>query len=455
MESNFYIASRLAKIVLTDLEKERILIHFKGSQGNIEKQNDFFSYCKTWKLVPWIHVQMQRNDLTRYLDTSVQYSFSDFYNRIKSENESRNSTALNFLNAFIEEKIDVAVLKGNLLMHKVYKDTGYKKMNDFDMLIHVEDWGRVQEIYDGLGYIPLGFGWGGEKGKAAKFSHAGLSYVSPDYKCITGTQWGLKSPTSGYSVSSADIWESASAFDFYGTNIKQLSPEYNLLHLVLHMGIYKCGIRDCMDVYNLLLAEKNFNEDMFAEICRKSKAVDKACFTLRLTDKCSESISGSLLNKLRPSGKTFIIKRLNSRLHMADKTGDFQLSYNDYFHDVEMTVFLFSLYPLFHKKAGLYLRLIGQLFWPTKDIAHKLSDLGNEAAFGKRLIARMKAPVLTFRLIGEEIGLLITLLLFIKMFFDTLFSLMNYLFRKQSYFEYLHSRGISAKEINQIVANIQ
>lgn len=455
MESNFYIASRLAKVRLSEEEKARIGAHFITLEKSPEKQEDFFNYCKVWKLAPWINIQLERNGLTGYLIKNVRNNFIEFYEKVKAENENRNTEALNFLQEFKKEKIEVALLKGNMLLHNVYKDIGYKKMNDFDMLIHPDDWLKVQEIYFHLGYIPLGFGWGGEKGKAPKFSHAGLSFISPNFKCITGTQWGLKSPTSSYKIDTGDLWKSAFDFNFNGLTIKQLTPEYNLLHLVLHMGIYKCGIRDCMDLYNLLLAEPNFSEDRFVKICRDSNALDKAWFTLQLTNQCSDAVSRSLLEKLRPVKNTFLVRRLKARLKMATKTGDMQHSYNDYFHDVEMTVFYFSLLSLFHKKVVLYLQLINQLLWPEKEISRKLSDLGNNTTPWQRFKARLKAPYLTLRLIGEEIGLLITLLLVVKMFFDTLFSVKNYLFRKESYFEYLRKRGINPSDIQSVVKSIQ
>jgi hypothetical protein len=284
MESNFYIASRLSKVRLSEEEKSRIGTHFSVLANRLDLQEEFFNYCRKWKLAPWIHTQIERNSLHSFIDKSVLQKFDEFHTRVKTENEARNTEALRFLNEFKREKIDVALLKGNLFLHSIYGDVGYKKMNDFDMLIRAGDWPKVQEIYFRLGYIPLGFGWGGEKGKAAKFSHAGLSFISPDFTCITGTQWGLKSPTSSYKVNIDNIWKAVKDFDFNGLNIHRLSTEYNLLHLILHMGLYKCGIRDCMDVYNLLLSSKDFDEDKFVTICRQSGATDKAVFTLRLTN---------------------------------------------------------------------------------------------------------------------------------------------------------------------------
>ncbi len=455
MENKFYIAARLAKININPDEKYRINQYFLELSIDQQNQNDFFQYCKNWKLAPWIYLQMNRLDLIDKLSEKTQQDFKTIYNKVRSENENRNKEAIRFLTEFKTEGIQVALLKGNLFLHQVYGDVGYKKMNDFDMLIHLEDWPKVQEIYFKLGYIPLGFGWGGEKGKAAKYSHAGLSFISPNFQCITGTQWGLKSPTSKYTVQADDIWQNTKEFEFGGLEIRQLSAEYNLLHLILHMGIYKCGIRDCMDIYNLLLSEEHFNENKFVELCKKSDAVDKAWFTLQLTNLCSGSIPESLLEKLSPVKKNFLGKRLDSRLKMALKTGDMQLSYNDYFHEVEMTVFYFSLYHHFHKKLFLYLYLVKLMFWPKANLLQKMADFSSDPGVLKWIGARIKAPFLTFSLIGEEIGLKITLLLFVKMLFDTIISVKNYFIKKETYFEYLKNRGLNPDDIKRAVKEIQ
>jgi len=221
------------------------------------------------------------------------------------------------------------------------------------------------------------------------------------------------------------------------------------------MGTYKCGIRDCMDIYNLLLVKSEFDEDLFVQICKESNATDKAYFTLLLSQLCCNSISQSLIDKLNPSKNSFIIRRLKARIKMYEKTGDMQLSYNDYFHDVEMIVFYFSLFHTFHKKIALYLKLVQSLFLVKKKAAYTLSDLTNDATIWQKIKARILAPYYVFSLIGEEIGVGVTILLFIKMFIDSLISIKNYWFKKMSYFQFLKNEGIDSKEIISVVKGIQ
>ncbi len=453
MVNNFRITSILSKINATEQELQEVVTFLRQIETNETAQNEFFEYCKKWKLAPWIYVQMMRNNFLEKLSSKIVAQFKKEYQFINIQNEKRNTEACRFLSAFIKHNIDVIVLKGNLFAHKVYKDIGYKRMNDFDILIHMEDWDRIQDIYLELGYIPLGFGWSGEKEKAAKFSHVGMSYISPDYSCIVGSQWGLKSPTTNFDVNINEAWNTARDFNFYGVKLKQLSPEYNLLHLVLHMGIFKCGIRDCMDVYNLI-AEETIDWIKLNKIIHNANADNKTYFTLKMSELCA----GKLIPddyKVNYKQKSFVIRRLNKRLKAFGKNKDFHLSYNDYFQDVEKIVIYFNLFPQFHKKLKYYLKILISIFIPNIEIALKLSDIPNEKSFFKKILARIKAPYYVFALISQEIGPKFTFLLFLKLFLDLIISLKNYFIKKESYFDYLRKKGIDPSKIEKVVKNIQ
>ena len=455
MTEHFYITSRLAKVEMTDNETARVQSFVKNLQGKQAEQTAFFNYCKQWKMAPWIFSQLDRQHLLEFLSEQTKQDFAAVHALVKTENENRNAAAVQLMAELIKENIDVAILKGNLFIHTVYHDTGYKKMNDFDILIHIEDWDRVQDIYLKLGYIPLGFGWGGEKQAPAKFSHAGMAFISSDFKCIVGALWGLKSPTTSYRVDIGEAWRTAKEFDFLGVKVKQLSPAYNLLHLVLHMGIYKCGIRDCMDVYNLLLAERNLDEAELIELFKKSNAIEKAYFTLKLVQLCSDAVSETLLAQLKPRHSSYHTRRLEARLAATEKSGDMQVSYHDYFHDVEKEVIYFNLVPHFHQKLFFYHKIYRAVFLPKKLVTLKLSDKAHEPTFPNKFSARLKAPGLGMALIAQEIGWGYTILLLLKITVDQVVSLKNYFIKKESYFDYLAKRGVSRSAIENVVKNIQ
>lgn len=451
--NNFKVACILSKIVRTPSEESELIYFIKMISADKTIEIDFFNYCKHWKLAPWAFTQLTRSGLLNLLSKETIKLFEDSHLKIQIENESRNKEAVQFLTEFKKQGIDVIILKGNLFAHTVYMDTGYKRMNDFDILIHAEDWDKIQDVYVSLGYIPLGFGWSGEKQKAAKFSHVGMAFISPDFSCIIGSQWGLKSPTTNFKIDIEEAWKSAKDFDFLGVSVKQLSPEYNLLHLILHMGIFKCGIRDCMDVYNLCLLGK-IDVDKFFKLIESANAIDKTYFTLTLSNLCSGNLN-SLLVKLKPNTSSFIIRRLEKRLATYTITHDFQTSYNDYFQDIEKTVIYFNLFPLFHKKLFFYLYILKLICFPKMGMALKLNDSLHNKSLLSKIKARLKAPYFVFSLIAQEIGWKFTFLLFIKLLIDLLLSLKNYFIKKESYFDYLKKRGVNPQSIEKAVKNIQ
>lgn len=451
--NHFRAVSIISKIIITANERENLQTFYEGIKNDLGAQREFFEYCKKWKLAPWVYIQLKRNDCLHFFYPQTITLFQQQYATIKEDNEKRNKEAVRFLKAFVENGIDVVILKGNLLAHTVYQEAGYKRMNDFDILIKEQDWDRIQDIYFSLGYIPLGFGWSGEKQKAAKFSHVGMAFISPDFSCIIGSQWGLKSPTTSFKVNINDVWKTAVEFDFLGVKVKQLSPEYNMLHLILHMGIFKCGIRDCMDVYNLALSVK-LDDEKLIKILSEANALEKGYFTLAISNLCGNDFE-LLLSKFPIFEKSFVSRRLEKRLQSFKECQDIHDSYNDYFQDVEKEVIYFNLFPEFHKRCYFYFRILKKIGFVKNEMALKLSDATYKPSLLKRIKAQLKAPYYVFALIAQEIGWTFTTLLFVKLFFDVIFSLKNYMFKKESYFDYLRTRNIDPDLIQKAVKNIQ
>lgn len=419
-----------------------------------EIQIDFFNYCLKWKLAPICYTHLRKYHLLDNLNENVRQSFEQEYNKIADQNKRRNIQAVKILEAMLAHNIDVVILKGNYLAHEVYQEVGYKRMNDFDILINKQDWDKIQSIYLEMGYIPLGFGWSGEKEKPAKFSHVGMSFISPDYSCIIGSQWGLKSPTTHYNVDINEAWEIAESFNFCGIPAKALSTEYNLLHLILHMGTHKCGIRDCMDIYNMARS-KTVDLEKFSRLIQKSGATNKANFTLSISNYCSQEFSNEFIQSLKENASGYYKRRLKRRTTAHLKSGDFQTSYTDYFQEIEKEVIHLNLYPKFHKKLRYYFKILRLIYFSKSSISLKLNDKFYAPTLANKIVSRLRAPYYVFALIAQEIGWKFTFLLFLKLNFDLLFSIKNYFIRKESYFDYLEKKGVNPSDIKKVIDGIQ
>lgn len=454
MKSDFFeLASRWTWVDPTpeELEENRRLL--TEQVRTPEDEAAFFDYCKQWKLAPWMRSQLVKYRAFDQFGEATKNAFDALYQAVLEQNQARNANALQVLHTFNEQGIAAAVLKGNYLAHEVYRDPGYKRMNDFDMLIHRADWDRIQDGYLTKGYIPLGFGWSGEKEKPAKFSHVGMSFISPDFKCILGSQWGLKSPTTKYNDCIDQAWETVSDGDFLGEPVKVLSTEFHLLHLILHMGIYKCGIRDCMDVYNLLRA-KRVNPDILIPLLIKANAVEKAYFTLTMANLSAPGVADYILEKLQPKND-FVTKRCRKRVALHQRTGDYQTAYNDYFQDIEKEVIYFNLFPKFHLRFIFLMRIYKLIYFPKNEVVRKLNDKQAGTNAVQLFFLRIPTTHRIFSLIAQEIGWKFTLLIFVKLSIDWIVSLKNYFVPTTSYFDYLKSKNIDPKAIEKVVKNIQ
>lgn len=450
----FKICSQLSKLHATDEEEKNIREFILSIKEDEDRQESFFQYCKKYKLAPWIFIQLNRKGLFSQLSKKTQEQFTSFYQKIKNQNEHRNEEAIRFLSAFKEQNIPVIIVKGNLFIHDVYEDTGYKKMNDFDLLINKEDWVKVQEIYFDLGYIPMGFGYRGEKQEPAKFSHVGIPFISKNLKCIAGTMWGLKSPSAAFTVPIEAAWETAENFDFHGLTLQKLSPEFNILHLILHMGIYKIGIRDTMDVFNYWDAV-GVDEDLLYDLLVKANALDKAYFTLVISNLSSNSIPPEFIERIKPKKSSFLTRRLAARLATYKASGDIHYSYNDYFQDIEKEVIYMGLFHQFHQKLPYYLKVLKLTLFPKMEAALKLHDKAYRPTQKDKVVARIKAPYYVFSLLAQEIGWTFSILLFVKLFFDTFASLKNYFIKKETYFDYIKKLGVNPADIERTVAGIE
>lgn len=452
----FQLSSQLARVSPDADTLTQIRTQLAAWQGNLIEQQAFADYALRWKLAPWLYLQLRRYQLDDLLAPAILRQLADRYAAVRAENERRNGIARTFLLRCHEAGIPVAVLKGNAFVSTIYNDVGYKKMNDFDLLIRPEDWQRVQDIYFEMGCIPLGFGWGGERQKPAKYSHTGTPFISRDFGCIFGTQWGIKSPSAKYTVDNEELWKEAVPATFEGVPVYHLSPEYNLLHLVLHLGVYKCGIRDLMDLSNLLVAFPQTDLARLRALLIAANAQDKGWFAFSLMQQCAPVLPPNWLASLRPSEADYLTRRLESRLKAIEKANrEIHNSYNDYFQDIEKTAIYFNLFPIFHKRILLYFKVLQLVFWPSAAIARQLSDLAPDAGLWARCRARLYAPPLVFSLIAEEIGWKFTFLLFIKLPVELLLSLRGYLRPQPSYFDYLRSLGIDPDQIKRAVKNIQ
>jgi hypothetical protein len=144
------------------------------------------------------------------------------------------------------------MLKGIYLAEALYRDASYKRMNDVDFLVRRADVRKLYGIYEELGFFCVAPLMGDSAQNQEKYSHHMPPFVSRDLAGVLGTHWGLISPLTPYKIDLDAIWQRVVPFDFHGVPLLAMAPEDNLHHLCVHLPYYKTGLRELMDLYNLV-----------------------------------------------------------------------------------------------------------------------------------------------------------------------------------------------------------
>src|ERR1700745_4361949 len=124
---------------------------------------------------------------------SIGYSSELFLKKKKKieaplAREQRRYQKVNeILKHFQTEKIDIIGLKGTALGSFLYGASFYKRMNDFDFLIHLEDLERVKALLRALKYAPVGDLL--DREKDVYTTHHLSPWVHEDLSCVLGIHW--------------------------------------------------------------------------------------------------------------------------------------------------------------------------------------------------------------------------------------------------------------------------
>lgn len=184
---------------------------------------------------------------------AVPAEYAEHARSIREKNLRRAEWTRRFLERATSEKLDVILLKGSLFAEILYRDIGYKKMNDLDILVRREDGARIQAILKEVGFNNVGELFGQSLDSS---SHHTPPFISPDLACVVGLHFGLCSKGSGYHPDLEGIWNRSQPLllehTVPGCLARRMTSEDNLLHLCIHLPFLKTGLRELADVVNLL-----------------------------------------------------------------------------------------------------------------------------------------------------------------------------------------------------------
>ncbi len=143
------------------------------------------------------------------------------------------------LRTFQQAGLPVIILKG-LILRRLYPQPELRTMSDADILVHEYDLEKASALLQSLGYTK-----GEVSIKHISFYHRYFQTVELHSMLVDTDLFPAAK------IISDQLWMTAVKVDFYGAAVLALSPEYQLLHLILHMAShmqnYGFGLRQLCD----------------------------------------------------------------------------------------------------------------------------------------------------------------------------------------------------------------
>jgi len=376
--------------------------------------------------------------------------------KVKRANAQRLERARELFPVLVEAGIRVCVLKGVLFAETVYGEPGYKRMNDVDFLVPRAQIDLLPALYERLGYFSISERVGHRPEVQTRVSHHLAPYVSRDLRCVLGTQWGLKSPLLGLHIDYEAMWSRTRPFDFYGTPLRQLSPADNLFHVCVHLGLFKAGLRDVMDIYNLArVAGAELDYALFTRLVRDAGAEDLAFHALSLAQRlCPSADFARVLAQLEPKVSAFM------RRTVATKTRELAMLLQlctGYLGVIEKAITDFNASDSAAQKLRGYAHFWRLVARPSPEEARRVCFAPDPAGPSAWSVP-FRAPVAILRGIGAEIGLPLLGLLLLKGTVDTALTALNPLAWRRSgqrdLATFAHRHGISLTELQRLKDSI-
>ncbi|MFD0360807.1 nucleotidyltransferase family protein [Nocardia sp. GCM10030253] len=394
---------------------ERLLVHaalaaptnderaeMAKSAHEISDWTEVFELARINATVPLVQRRLAAEDLYHLAPDTIRADFAHITEHIAAVNDRRLTGSLELLRRCDERGVRCVVLKGMLFSSEIYHDPRYKRMNDLDILVELDQVDTVIEIYREMGLFATSELLGKAPKVRAERSHHLPSFVSRDGALVVGTHWGLITPLAGYTIDYAAIWDRVRRIDFYGVPAWAMSNEDNLHHLGVHLPYYKTGVRELADIWNLARhAASGLDYGLLAAEIAKAGSESLMYHALSLTHRLVPIPEfAALIERIAPRVNRF------TRYDTARKTADMHAllrSRSTHTSRIEKAYTEFNMTAVAHEKRTTFGRLWSDLLLVPADEAAKMSSL-REPSMLSGLGARVAAPYRLTRVFQRDLG---------------------------------------------------
>ncbi|MEW5807025.1 MAG: nucleotidyltransferase family protein [Acidobacteriota bacterium] len=226
-----------------------------------------------------------------------------------------NAYILGILDKIIEKasgrKIDIILLKGADLVHRIYKSQELRHLDDIDLLIHPAD---LDEFLEMLKALDLKVPSGQELRYFKKASYTVECWTKSLFPCLFEVHWDL-SQKFRYRVDMDEIWKNAETLSPFPPNVKFLKPEHLLIHLCLHLFHHTFHVQLKWHVDLKEILKKNpVDMDYVFQKSTEWSCFYSVCFALLYLKKLfPDLLHPSIFSRVRiPLFRGFIISRYYS-----------------------------------------------------------------------------------------------------------------------------------------------
>jgi hypothetical protein len=129
--------------------------------------------------------------------------------------------------------VEVILLKGGDIRHRLYDDPACRPMSDLDVLISPADLEKVRTVLKGEGYTLKPWDLEPQPGFISRFDND-IAFATPSQNLDIDFHWGLHEVGSYYRLPYATLRARATVRDQQGYAVLVLTPEHLLMHLCLH-----------------------------------------------------------------------------------------------------------------------------------------------------------------------------------------------------------------------------
>lgn len=381
----------------TEAEDRAVRDHFAG----VEDFEVLWHLARDNRVEPRVCGELERLGLLEAVPAPVRDRFREQASRVREHNRERLVAASGVLRSLAARGVGVAVVKGVAFGVTIYGDPGYKRMNDVDVFARRRDLDAIEAIYREHGFFPIAERVGGSPERQLQLTHHLPPYVNADLSCMLGTDYDFRAPLLGHDFDLDGVWARVRPLRLDGVELATLGPEDTLHHVCVHLERFRTGVRDIMDVHNVVFTEPNLDWERFEALVDRAGSHDDVFYALSFAQahRPHARVAG-VLARLAPRCGRYV-RRLAARRTRSDRVlvriCSRQLS------TIEKRVSAFNATGVLREKLPLFVKGWGSILWPSRDDALKIAAVVEPGRRGL-LRARLGAPPRLAEAVAAELG---------------------------------------------------